>query len=86
MSDKSGVVHVRLFAAAKAAAGIAEIDVAAGTIGSISRELISQFSALASILPSCSFLVDGAQPPQGGDLASVGRGAVLDVLPPFAGG
>lgn len=86
VSGSDGVAHVRLFAAAKAAAGTAELDVASGTIDSISTELIAHCSALAQILPACSFLVDGLQASEHAGSTPVGTGSVLDVLPPFAGG
>lgn len=79
-------VTVRFFAGARAAAGVAEEALPAG--GTLA-ELISTLSVrhgerLGSVLAAASFLVDG--------LACRDRdrtlpaGAVVDVLPPFAGG
>lgn len=84
--EADAMVRVRLFAAAKAAAGVAELDVAPGTIGSISDGLIATHAQLALILPACSFLINGMQSSQPAGLAVVESGSVLDVLPPFAGG
>ncbi|MDO9485199.1 MAG: MoaD/ThiS family protein [Actinomycetota bacterium] len=86
MSAAEGVVRVRLFAAAKAAAGVAEVLLEPGTIASISVELIARYPALATVLPACSFLIDGVQPSDPGGVAFIVAGSVLDVLPPFAGG
>jgi len=80
------LVRVRLFAAAKAAAGRSDDEVAAGTIEAISHALVSRYPDLSRVMPSCSFLIDGLQPPEPRDRAEVPAGAVLDVLPPFAGG
>ncbi|MFF4773315.1 MoaD/ThiS family protein [Microtetraspora fusca] len=77
---------VRYWAAAKAAAGIAEEPFDAPTLG----DLLAGISAnpdLARVLPRCSFLVNGApagtRDPRSIDLP---EGAVVEVLPPFAGG
>ncbi len=86
VSADGELVRVRLFAAAKAAAGISEVDVKAGTIGSINDELIARHASLAHILPACSFLIDGMQTAGHGRSMVVDDGSVLDVLPPFAGG
>ncbi len=79
-------MRVRLFAAAKAAAGTAEIEVQAGTIATISAALAARYSALATVLPVCSFLIDGKQAGQEPSRSRVEAGSVVDVLPPFAGG
>ena len=86
MGDEVDFVRVRLFAAAKAAAGVSELHVRSGSIASICVEMIEHHSALAKVLPRCSFLIDGIQPAEVGGTAEVPAGAVLDVLPPFAGG
>jgi molybdopterin synthase sulfur carrier subunit len=78
-------VVVRYFAAARAAAGVAEDVVDAGTV----RECLSMIEAtrgpgLQRVLTVCSLLVDGVQ---ARDLDRPLLGNVeLDVLPPFAGG
>jgi sulfur-carrier protein len=76
-------VTVRYWAAARAAAGHAEAGVEAGSV----RELVDTVAAgrpeLRRVLGICSFLVDGARANAGTPLTD---GAVVDVLPPFAGG
>ena len=84
------MVTVRYWAAARHAAGVAEEALAACTLA----EALSQVRArhagtpeLAAVLARSSFLIDGEQaghrPP--GDVC-LGDGAVIEVLPPFAGG
>ncbi|GLW96446.1 MoaD/ThiS family protein [Microtetraspora sp. NBRC 16547] len=77
---------VRYWAAAKAAAGMDEEPFDAPTLG----DLLARMSAnpdLAQVLRRCSFLVNGApagtRDPHAIDLP---EGAVVEVLPPFAGG
>ena len=77
---------VRYWAAAKAAAGVAEESFEAATLG----ELVAKITAneeLGRVLPRCSFLVNG-QPAGKRDPYQVElpQGAVVEVLPPFAGG
>lgn len=81
----SELVTVRLFAAARAAAGVAEATVSAGSVADIGAQLVRAHPQLAGVLPLCSFLVDGrvAKPPFDGHVPA---GSTLDVLPPFAGG
>lgn len=86
MTDGEAPVIVRLFAAAKAAAGSSEVEVRPSTLGAISEELVRRFEALEGVLPMCSFLVDGTQPIDGAISTRVRSGSTVDVLPPFAGG
>lgn len=73
-------VHVRLFAAARDAAGTSEYDTPAATLGEV---LAAGPTGLAAVLARCSYLVDG----QHAELSRpVPDGATVDVLPPFAGG
>jgi sulfur-carrier protein len=81
-------VTVRYFAGARAAAGLAQESVAlapgAGVdalLGGLSER---HGAALARVLQVCSVLVDGVQP--GDRTQPLAPGAVVDVLPPFAGG
>ncbi len=80
-----GVVTVRYFAGARAAAGV---DVEIREAGSLD-ELVGQMvdahgEKLERVLTACSFLVDGTS---ARDRAmTLSPGAVVDVLPPFAGG
>ena len=82
------VVEVRYFAAARAAAGVETevLDVPPGTTVDILLKTVrtAHGDELARVLDRCSFLLD--------EVAVRNRdtplhnGAVLDVLPPFAGG
>jgi molybdopterin synthase sulfur carrier subunit len=78
-------VTVRYFAGARAAAGV---DTETRDAGSL-EELVGQITdahgeRLQRVLTACSFLVDGTTTR---DRALVlAPGAVVDVLPPFAGG
>lgn len=78
---------VRYFAAAKAAAGCSQEQLALtgpATLGTVTRTLAERHGAdLARVLALSSFLLDGA--PSDPDDA-VADGVTLDVLPPFAGG
>ena len=79
-------VSVRLFAAARAAAGVGEVQVDPGALGTILRTLESDYPSLAEVLPRCSYLVDAVAVHGDPDEIMVGDGLELDVLPPFAGG
>lgn len=87
----SDLVLVRYWAAAKAAAGRPEEHFpAAATLGDLLDAVRARYGAgspLAVVLDRCSYLVDevspGTRPP--GEVA-LAPGAVVDVLPPFAGG
>jgi molybdopterin synthase sulfur carrier subunit len=79
------VVTVRYFAAARAAAGVAEEATDAATLGALVERLgQARGERLARVLGVASFLVDGLvwrdreQP--------LPAAATIDVLPPFAGG
>ena len=83
-------VHVRYWAAAKEAAGLAEEDVSAGTLAEalgIMRDRHARDPRFAGVLARSSFLVDGTQAghhhPETVVLAD---GNVIEVLPAFAGG
>ena len=58
----------------------------AGTLTSVTKELLDAFPDLEAVLPRCSFLLNGVA--VHGDPADIAvpEGAELDVLPPFAGG
>jgi molybdopterin converting factor small subunit len=82
-------VRVRYWAAAKAAAGVPEEELdAAGSLASLLDALrAAHGQPLAGVLARCSYLVDEVSPgtlPH--DQVAVADGAVVDVLPPFAGG
>jgi sulfur-carrier protein len=78
---------VRLFAGARAAAGgngTAEVAAPAdGTVGDALDLLARRHPGLRSVIPACSFLLDGVRATPG---SALGDGRTLDVLPPFSGG
>ncbi|MFP5372812.1 MAG: MoaD/ThiS family protein [Actinomycetes bacterium] len=78
-------VTVRYFAGARAAAGVDTETREAHTLEDLVGQLADAHGErLARVLPACSFLVDGTA---ARDRASaLAPGAVVDVLPPFAGG
>jgi sulfur-carrier protein len=82
------VLTVRYFAAARAAAGVAEEKVlpeTAGTLDALRSTLVEAHGAsLAKILSIASFLVDGVSCRDGATVLPAD--ATVDVLPPFAGG
>jgi molybdopterin converting factor small subunit len=76
-------VQVRLFAVARAKAGTEIISCQPGSLASIIKN-ISSHGELATVLPQCSYLVDGLVP---SDLnQEISPGSTIDVLPRFAGG
>jgi molybdopterin converting factor small subunit len=81
---------IRYWAAAKAAAGIAEERYEAGTLADAldgARERHTERADFARVLLRCSFLVDGE--PVGKrahDAVQLRDGGTVEVLPPFAGG
>ena len=80
-------VTVRYFAAARAAAGVEteQVDLPAGaSVEILLKDLRSSDDALARVLDRCSFLVDEVAVRD--REARLLDGAVVDVLPPFAGG
>jgi sulfur-carrier protein len=80
-SDQTGAT-VRFWAAARRAAGHAEEPTTATTIAQL-RAQLSERDALARIVGMASFLVDGVR---AFDETPISVGAIVDVLPPFAGG
>lgn len=76
-------VTIRYFAAARSAAGestaTADADSVRDLIGAVSTDR----PELARVLGICSFLVDGKRVECDAQLF---EGAVVDALPPFAGG
>jgi molybdopterin synthase sulfur carrier subunit len=77
-------VTVRYWAAAKAAAGVAEEEIAAETLGEALAAAEARHGAeLARVLARCSFLVDGVRTSRE---AALPAGSTVEALPPFAGG
>ncbi len=89
----AGVVRLRYWAAAKAAAGTAEEPFEAPAVATLADLVAAAVAAhpddgtLARVLARCSYLVDG-DPVGTRRHASVPLrvGAVVEALPPFAGG
>ncbi len=77
-------VTVRLFAAARAAAGVSELVVSAGTLESVLADAVAAGPGLVTVLPQCSFLLNEVSVREKHSV--VNDGDVVDVLPPFAGG
>jgi molybdopterin converting factor small subunit len=75
-------VTVRFWAGAQRAAGRAEETVTAATVGEL-RAVLAQRPELTKVCAAASLLVDGQQAT---DLTALHDGAVVDLLPPFAGG
>jgi molybdopterin converting factor small subunit len=75
-------VTVRFWAGAQRAAGRAEESVVAATVGEL-RAVLARRAELTKVCTAASLLVDGRQ---ADELAVLHDGAVVDVLPPFAGG
>lgn len=78
-------VTVNLYAAARHAAQRDSVTLDATTLGQLRDQLIAQIPELASIVPQCSFLVDGLSYGRDSD-AELIDGVRIDVMPPFSGG
>src|SRR6476469_4156926 len=90
----TSAVTVRLWAPARAAAGVAQVDVdvpaEGASVAKLRDEVVRRFAdrpRLAEVLAVCSTLV-GDQPVGRADPGSVlvAPGQTVEVLPPFAGG
>ena len=76
---------MRYFAGARAASGVDTEQRSAATLDELVRGLTEAHGdKLARVLPACSFLVDGTTTRD--RAVTLQPGAVVDVLPPFAGG
>jgi len=80
------MVTVRLYAAARSAAGVDSREAPAGTLAEILDGLTDSLPGLAHVLPRCSYLLDGVAVHGRHDDVVITNGSTLDVLPPFAGG
>lgn len=77
-------VRVRLFAAAREAAGTSEATVEASTIGDLLDALAHRFEDLGPVLTRCSILLEGVRTTD--RAVAIEAGGTVDVLPPYAGG
>lgn len=77
-------VTVRYWAGARAAAGVgADAEVPGDTLRDVVAEVVRRRPALAPVVALATLLVEGVR----GELDDrVDAGAVVEVLPPFAGG
>jgi molybdopterin synthase sulfur carrier subunit len=76
-------VTVRYWAGARRAAGLASEVLSAGTLAELRAQLLAR-PGLAEVVAASSVLVDEAAPSR--DDQPLATGAVIDILPPFAGG
>jgi molybdopterin converting factor small subunit len=79
---------IRYWAAAKAAAGVAEEPYAAENLAeALDAARERHPGELVRVLQRCSFLVDGAPVgTRGHETVRLAEGGTVEVLPPFAGG
>lgn len=79
---------IRYWAAAKAAAGVAQEPYAAGTLAEALDAVRERHPGeLTRVLQRCSFLVDGDPVgTRGHETVRLAEGGTVEVLPPFAGG
>ena len=78
-------VTVRYFAGARAAVGVDTETRDAGTLEELVGQIVDTHGEkLERVLTACSFLVDGTSTRDRGLVLT--PGAVVDILPPFAGG
>jgi sulfur-carrier protein len=79
------LVTVRYFAGARAASGVDTEAREAGTLDELVGQLVDEHGEkLGRVLTACSFLVDGTSTRD--RTLALSPCAVVDVLPPFAGG
>lgn len=83
-ANVSDTVTVRLYAAARSAAGERELYVAPGRLDLILLDIARHNPRLAQIFLQCSFLLDGVV--LHAKESVIPAGSTVDVLPPFAGG
>lgn len=80
------MVTVRLFAAARAAAGTALVTLEPCEARDLAKAILARTDpALAGVLPHCALMANGARL-DATSAAMIEEGTVVDVLPPFAGG
>jgi sulfur-carrier protein len=78
-------IQVNLYAAARHAVGVDNVTINAESLNELRANLITAFPALATIVPQCSFLVDGLSYGRDSD-TPLAEGVRIDVMPPFSGG
>jgi sulfur-carrier protein len=79
------MVTVRYFAGARAVSGVDTESREAATLDDLVGQIVAAHGErLEKVLTACSFLVDGTSTRD--RALQLSPGAVVDVLPPFAGG
>ena len=79
-------VRLRLFAAAREAAGTSSVEIDATTVGEVLEIARQRFGPeFAAVLAGSRVWVDGDEPAEG-DATPVAGGAEVAVLPPVSGG
>lgn len=78
------MAQVNLYAAARAAAKSATLNISANSMASLVADLKSRNPELAKLLPTCSYLLNGES--CDADDRRLIESDVVDVLPQFAGG
>ena len=89
--QETSTATLRYWAAAREAAGRSEERTRAATLGAALSTAVADRGAdgdrLARVLRRCSFLIDGQQVgKRDPDTVRLTPGAVVEILPPFAGG
>ncbi len=77
-------VTIRLYGAARAAAGKSEMRIVPKPLNVILEAMAIGNPRLAQVLAQCSFLIDGVAAHD--KKMQIPADSVVDVLPPFAGG
>lgn len=77
-------VTIRLYAAARSAAGKSELLATPGRLDRLLADISCENPRLAHVFSQCSFLLDGLVLHD--KKSAIPEGSTLDVLPPFAGG
>lgn len=77
-------VTIRLYAAARSAAGKSELLVTPGKLDHILADISRDKPRLAQVFLQCSFLLNGLVLHD--KESEIAEGSTVDVLPPFAGG
>jgi len=75
---------VNFYAAARAASGVSESEIAGSTLGEVIASATAKYPQLVAILPGCSYLVNGAA--ESDNNIKISGEDVIDILPRFAGG
>ncbi len=78
------MAKVNFYAAARAASGVSESAIEGSTLGEVIASASAQHPQLVAILPSCSYLLNGAA--ESNNDMKISAEDVIDILPKFAGG